>query len=271
MPTSARKSDSQPFLRPKRAGVGDHVLEDLRKNILNGKLERGAKLPNERDLAEAYGVSGGTVREAIRALTAMRLVEVRHGSGSYITADVEQLIAMSMHSIIQIERIGVPQVLGVLAVLNSYAAELAVANATEDDIALLRAGLNRMKKAVDVENIVGGLTDFLFSLALASHNPLLVALCKFLDGLQIELTRHLCGGSFAKWRATALKLDKERNKLVDAIKARDAVAARRLTRAYHQRAIEVIMALPNSDTAWLADPKVSKVIAARMDRAPQAH
>ncbi|OLE19869.1 MAG: hypothetical protein AUG50_02320 [Betaproteobacteria bacterium 13_1_20CM_3_63_8] len=67
----------------RRNGIGQQIVDDLRNQILEGALARGAKLPTERELAEGYGVSGPTVREAIKALKAMRLVEVHHGSPTF--------------------------------------------------------------------------------------------------------------------------------------------------------------------------------------------
>ena len=50
-----------------RTSVADRVLRDLESSILSGRLEKGAKLPSEKELASYYGVSSPTIREAIRA------------------------------------------------------------------------------------------------------------------------------------------------------------------------------------------------------------
>jgi GntR family transcriptional repressor for pyruvate dehydrogenase complex len=62
----------------------DGVLERLRSLILTGSYPPGARLPNERDLAEALGVNRSSVREALRRLEFLELVEVRHGQGSFV-------------------------------------------------------------------------------------------------------------------------------------------------------------------------------------------
>src|SRR5882762_6870816 len=103
--------------------VADQILDELRSQILSGKLRHGTKLPAERDLAIQYGVSGPTIREATRALTAMGLVTARHGSGSYVTARSDTLIAISIASVLQLENVGAPEVLGVMNVLVVYAVE----------------------------------------------------------------------------------------------------------------------------------------------------
>lgn len=255
----------------KRRGIAEQILDDLRKQILDGTLARGAKLPTERALADGYGVSAPTIREAIRALEAMRLVEVRHGSGAFVTAEADHLIAVSLHSMILLERVGIPDIVAVLGELNAYAAELAAARATEEDIAELYLSLARVTASEDSNGIAAGLTEFLHGLAFASRNPLLAALCKFLVGLQFELARELAGDSFEVWRGISASLASERQQLVDAISAGNPRDARRLARIYHQRAVEVIKTLPGADAARLSDPNFSNFVASLMRRTPMFH
>ncbi|MES2258249.1 MAG: GntR family transcriptional regulator [Pseudomonadota bacterium] len=266
MAKNPEQSGDVSFKRVDRDTVAGQIFEDLRLNIFNGTLARGAKLPTEKDLAEQYGVSGATIREAIRALSAMQLVKVRHGSGAYVTADAASLVAMSLDSMIQIERIGVPDVMGILGVLNTYAVELAATRATSEDIAQLRASIERLAVAGDVEGRVDGLSSFLNGMAAASHHPLLIAMCKFLAGLQIQLALELSGGDMATWQRTAGPLNTLRARLVDAIEAGDAAQARDLSREFHDHAQVLIMGLPNADAARVGDPKLSDLLSTLMRR-----
>src|SRR3977135_3905181 len=124
-----------------KSRVADQIFKDLRQQILSGSLQRGSKLPTERELAEHYQVSGPTVREAIRGLTAMGLADVRHGSGAYVTANTESLIAMSLGAVIQLEGLGAVEVLSILGVLNEQAAALASKVSNREDHARIRAAL----------------------------------------------------------------------------------------------------------------------------------
>jgi GntR family transcriptional regulator, transcriptional repressor for pyruvate dehydrogenase complex len=226
-----------------RGRVAERIVDELRDRILSGELARGAKLPTERELAQGYGVSGATVRESIRALSSMHMIEVRHGSGAYVTADAEQLLAQSLHSMIQLERIDFRDTLGVLAVLNAYGAELAATRATVQDVRELRQALDQVDTAKGAADAQAGLERFLFGLAAASHNPLLRAICKFLAGLQIGMARQIAGDSAKTWRQTTGRLKEERRRVVEAIAMGDAVAARAHALAYHRKAVEVIDAL----------------------------
>src|SRR5882757_10713146 len=128
----------QVFRKIDRGRMADQILAELRDKILRGDLPHGARFPAVRDLAEQYGVSTATVREAVRALDAMGLVSVRHGSGSFVTVRTETLIAVSMASAIQLEGSPATDVMEILGVLNSHAAAIAVPSATDEEIATLR-------------------------------------------------------------------------------------------------------------------------------------
>jgi len=223
--------------------MAEQIIEDLRTRILDGHLPRGARLPSERELATAFGVSGATVREAIRALAAAHMIEVRHGSGAYVTADAEQLIAQSLNTMIRIERIDAHDIMGVLAVLNVHAAELAAQRATPDDVAELRASLDAIDAARHANEVQEALSRFLNALAGAAHQALLASLCKFLTALQFARARQIAAGKASAWRTTASSLNKERRALVAAIAKGNVALARARALAYHERAVQVIDAL----------------------------
>lgn len=71
----------QPLVTVRRS---EGVFEQLRSRILNGTYGAGSRLPNERDLASALGVNRGSVREAVKRLEFLELVEVRHGQGTFV-------------------------------------------------------------------------------------------------------------------------------------------------------------------------------------------
>ena len=225
-----------------RGNAAEQILEDLRAQILSGALVRGSKLPSEAKLAEAFGVSAATVREAIRGLTSSRLVEVRHGSGAFVTAQPDRVLAESMQAIIQIERISVGHVLGVLSALNTYAAEQAATSATDEQLDELEAAINTLEQIQSEQDASTSLLRFLAALATASGNPLLMTLCGFLAGLQVRLAKERSGGLLD--RKVTARLSKERRRVVQAIRARDPQAALAAARAYQERSMKVILSLP---------------------------
>jgi GntR family transcriptional repressor for pyruvate dehydrogenase complex len=80
-------------------GVGkvtrtDAVVEEIRKMVLDGRLRAGDRLPVEADLAAQLGISRGSLREGVRALISMGVLEARQGSGTFVTdLDLRRLFA----------------------------------------------------------------------------------------------------------------------------------------------------------------------------------
>ena len=258
--------DTAPTKSLQRGNAADQIFGDLRDAIVSGQLVRGARLPTEKQLAEQYGVSGPTIREAVRGLTTARLVEVRHGSGAYVTAEADQLLAVSLNAMLRMERVGASELLGVLGALHAYAAQRSALKANDEDIARMQDALTAMDNASTARAIPDALIEFLGVLASASDNPLLAVLCRFLTKVQVDLTNELSGGTLAGWRKTAQPMAAERQKLVDAIRARDPQAAREAAEAYHLRSIEVIGALPRPKTAPQSDPSLHKLLASLLQR-----
>ncbi len=249
-----------------RTRISDQIFQRLKDEIVAGTLPRGAKLPAERELAERYQVSNPTVREAVRALDLLGFVDVKHGSGAYVSADPAALIATSLAAAIQLTEIGVVQVLGVFGALNQHAAALAAEAATSGDHAVLRSTLAAIEAARTAEAAADALRHFHGAVATASHNPLLAALCHFLSQIQIELGVELAGGSFAVWRKVLAKLRPARRRLVEAIISRDREEASALAQEFHRSAVDAVTSLPKAKEVRLDDPMLHKLLSSMMGR-----
>ena len=166
-----------------RVGTADLIARDLVQEIVSGALPRGGKLPAEKELAQAYGASQPTIREAMRALSMLGLVEARHGSGVYITNNSAQLVARSLSTIIQFNQIGILDVLDVRATLGRHAVERAAEHATRKDIQAIADALKGVEEVEDPRAVVTAIADFQIALSAASHNPLLTEIESFLVAL----------------------------------------------------------------------------------------
>src|SRR4051794_3095741 len=69
-----------------RVSVTQEAINKIKAMIINGDLRPGARLPKESDLAEQLGLSRNSLREAVRALTLIRILETRQGDGTYVTS-----------------------------------------------------------------------------------------------------------------------------------------------------------------------------------------
>src|SRR4030088_2057158 len=245
---------SQSSAKLYRGRVADQIVEDLRNQILSGALPDGAKLPAERELAAHYDVSGPTIREAVRVLTAMGLLSTRNGTRTTVTANGDALLAMSIASVVQFEKMSAADVLGMLGALNVYAVEQAVERASDEDIAGLRAAAEQTAEIVDVESAAAALKRYFVTLSAISHNPLLAALGRSITEIQIGLAVELSGGSTEDWRRVAGAMHKTRMDIAEAITQRDSDRAVQLIRDYHRRVIKRTQSSPRAKEIRETDP-----------------
>ncbi|MFB7499976.1 FadR/GntR family transcriptional regulator [Streptomyces sp. NPDC056161] len=225
-----------------RGRVADQIVEDLREQILSGALPNGSRLPSERDLAASYDVSAPTIREAIRVLTAMGLVTTRNGSRATVNAQGDTMLAMSIASVVQVEKVGAREVLGLLGALHGYAAELAAEQASDEEIERLREAAEAISRTTDNEALAAALYQFFATMAEISHNPLLAALCRFITEMQIGLAVKLSGGEGGDFGQIARSLQPGRMRIVTAVATRDPAHAAQVIREYHLETIEKVRA-----------------------------
>jgi DNA-binding FadR family transcriptional regulator len=246
-----------------RGRVADQIVDDLRGQILSGALPDGSRLPSEQELAVHYGVSGPTVREAIRVLTAMGLVNTRNGSRTTVTARSDALLVMSIASVVQFEKMSANDVLGLLGALNAYAVEQAVERASDDDIGRLREAAEKTAEVTDVESGAAALKNYFATLSEISHNPLLSALCRSITEIQMGVAVSLSGGNVGEWGriAGSRSLHATRLKVVQAIAERDSARAVELIRDYHHEVIKRVQSLPRARELRKADPGLTSFLA----------
>jgi GntR family transcriptional regulator, transcriptional repressor for pyruvate dehydrogenase complex len=242
---SVPTSELGPVLTVSRLSAADQIADSLHEQIVSGAIPRGSKLPTEKELCIAYGVSAITVRAALRSLATKNLIEVRHGVGSFVTVETDSLLAGAMRSLIQLDRITAPEILSVLGSLNGFAAELAAVHASGEDIATMEASLAAVEQSASIVDATNALSQFLDALATASENPLLQSLCRFLGGMQISLAREMAGDSFREWVARTSHLQPLRREIVARIAEHDPSGARGAAINYHAQTAQMILGLPS--------------------------
>jgi GntR family transcriptional regulator, transcriptional repressor for pyruvate dehydrogenase complex len=161
----------KPLPRSDRA---ESVMNALAGYIARARLKPGERLPAERELMEALAVGRSTVREVIRQLQALGIVESRKGSGTYLLRSVT---ADTIHVPLSIDtthlRDALLQTLDVRRGLEVEASALAALRRTARDLRIIEQKLVAME-AVHHEKGTAGREDLAFHLAIydATHNPL---------------------------------------------------------------------------------------------------
>jgi DNA-binding FadR family transcriptional regulator len=245
-----------------RTRAAEQIIENLRDQIARGELSRGSRLPSERVIAEHFEVSAPTVRESIRALASMGLVESRHGSGTYVTARPADVVASSLATAAQLGDATVAEIIELLAVLNLRAAELAIPNATEEDLDRLAAGRDAIRDGANREAILNGVETFLRALAESAHQPLLAMISTFLIRVLVEVELELFPESAEIWREWTGTLADVRAEIVESLRVRDGVRLQAAVRAYHSNATTRLDVESDSSMALrLSDQRLAGVMA----------
>ncbi|MBV2364429.1 FadR/GntR family transcriptional regulator [Streptomonospora nanhaiensis] len=203
--------------------VTQRAIEHVKRMIAAGELRPGDRLPTERDLAAGLGVSRSSMREAIRALTTLGVLEVRHGSGVYVTAlrpgDLLETFSV-LAEVSQDETL--IEVLQVRRMLEPAATAMAAARA--DDAALRRLGaiLDRIETGGSEGETVAADISFHQAIVEITGNATLVAIN---DGLSSRTFNARVWRGHREAGLTA-RLREDHERIYQALCARDPDAAR---------------------------------------------
>ena len=130
------------------------VIEAIKKKIKNGEIKKGEKLRPDREIAEDLGVSRASVREAIRALDVIGLIESRQGAGNYIKETFEESLIQPLSVMFLLEQNDFTEINEFRFILESQAAVLAAERIDEKDIKKLEELIDEMSKTSDEEKNV---------------------------------------------------------------------------------------------------------------------
>jgi GntR family transcriptional repressor for pyruvate dehydrogenase complex len=122
------------------------VTEQVHERIRDGDWKVGERIPSERELAERFGVSRVVIREAMRHLEAMGIVEVRQGSGTYVQMATDQPLSQSVTLLLELQKASYVDLMTVRRVLELASARLAAARVTPRDAKRFQQSLSKMSR-----------------------------------------------------------------------------------------------------------------------------
>ncbi len=207
--------------------IYEEIVDQLQELISTGTFNPGDKLPSERDMAQMLGVSRASVREAVVALQAMRILDVRPGEGTFVSASMNSEFIEPLALVLSMERNPLFQLMEVRRILEAEAAALAAQRATEEDRLKMVGVLNAMKATAERhEQGVEFDLYFHFAIAEATKNPFLRRIIKTLDNMMHQTFLVNRQEMYANPK-TAERILREHQVILDAILAEDPVAARK--------------------------------------------
>jgi GntR family transcriptional repressor for pyruvate dehydrogenase complex len=197
--------------------VTDSAIEKIKQMIVTGDLRPGDRLPREADLAERLGMSRSSLREAVRALSMIHVLDVRQGDGTYVTRLDPGLLMDALGFVMDFHRENtVLHALEVRRLLEPAATELAATTMPDADVQGLADLLGEMGPNSTAEELMANDIEFHRRIAAGSGNPILASL---LDSLSGQTQRARVWRSLTEESAIARTLSEHRS-IQQAIAAR---------------------------------------------------
>ncbi|KYG33144.1 FadR/GntR family transcriptional regulator [Alkalihalobacillus trypoxylicola] len=210
-------------LRPIKAKkIYEMIAEQITDEIKNGQLQAGDRLDSVQQLATKYQVGRSAIREALSALRAVGLIEIRQGEGSFVKKIEHDLAKMILPSVDLLEKKDLKQLFEIRKMIETGAAKIAAEKRTEEDLERFEQVLQEMRQALG-DGKLGEIADIQFHQAIvkATKNEMLQSLLETISetmkaAMQEARMTYLYGD---QEKLTALY--NEHKKIYEAIKERN--------------------------------------------------
>ncbi|MET7305142.1 FadR/GntR family transcriptional regulator [Embleya sp. NPDC005575] len=202
--------------------VTDEAIDKIKGMIVSGELQPGEKLPKEADLAARLGLSRNSLREAVKALSLIRILDVRQGDGTYVTSLEPTLLLGAISFVVDFHHDkSVLDFLQVRRILEPAATALAAELIDAEGIATLRTLADPPSPDAGHDALIEQDLRFHHQIAVFGGNQVLCSLLETLSGptMRARTWRGLTEDD--SWQRTI----REHHAIVDALECRDAGAA----------------------------------------------
>jgi GntR family transcriptional repressor for pyruvate dehydrogenase complex len=203
--------------------VAAEIIEQVKSLMRRRRYLRGARLPSERDLAKELNVSRPSVREALRMLTLIGVLDTRHGSGTQVASSSSNVFKAPFEFLIMLDRPSIHDLYETRELIEVFLAGRAAERRTSEDLAALESALREMRRVLpDWAAMIEPDVRFHQAVAAAAHNCVLERVMGSLhDAIRSAIQAAIPGardivGSY-----------KAHRKIFDAIRQKNPEAARR--------------------------------------------
>jgi len=247
--TGARSGREMQIAPIKSTRIYEEIVRQVKAMIAEGRLKSGDQLPPERDLSEKFVVSRTSVREALRALESLGLVEIRPGEGTFVREVSVEALIEPLALVMASQREAIGELFEARRVLEPSIAALAAGRATPDEIQEMERILEEQAKEIAAGRT--GLTQdaaFHAAIGVASHNR---AITRIVHAIMDLLTQSREESLNTPGRPTRSHQDHRR--ILQAIGRRNEAAARQAM-LDHLNAVEALV-LGDGDRVKPGPPK----------------
>lgn len=181
---SAMKIDIKPV---KKETLSQKIITEIKSLIDSGQLTPGMKLPSEREFSQMLGVSRPSLREALKVLSVLGIIEHRHGKGTYLTTEHDNWPIEPLSIFFSIKKGALIDIYEARQGLERTANSLAAKRRTQEDLDSMTEAINKMRKAIDdTAKFFKYDIDFHIAIVSSTRNPVLIDLLKKIYKIHFE-------------------------------------------------------------------------------------
>jgi GntR family transcriptional repressor for pyruvate dehydrogenase complex len=202
--------------------VTDYIISQVRDAIMSGRLKPGNRLASEKELTEEFQVSKATLREALRSLETMGLIEIRQGAtgGIFLTEVNSQTLMHSMMNFMHFQSVSIREITMLRYMLEPHIARLAALKITDNELEQLKSYVDDG----DLDNEASRKKNARFhhDLSRVTGNSLLILIVDFIDHLLDEMKQSLDLGTDFH-----IEVQSSHKKILNCLLSKDAEGAGR--------------------------------------------
>lgn len=166
------------------------VIEYVKKLLLNDQLRTGDKLPTERELSQILELSRNSIREALRTMENMGMVESHQGSGNYLVGNIGKSFTDSLSMMVLMKRVDYLEISQLRRGIEIQALTLAINKITEENLHNLNKVLNKMDACSEKQEAVLD-KEFHYAIVCACKNELMISIMQALSYTCEEFIDHI--------------------------------------------------------------------------------
>lgn len=228
-----------------REPLSSEVAKALLDAVFSGQIKPGTRMPSERQLAESFGVGRFVVREALKSLGLLGLLEVRQGDGTYVRSPDSSLLPRVVEWGLLVGEQRTSDLVETRKHIEPITARLAAERRSDDQLAIIRDHLHGMRDATNTDEFVDADVAFHLSIAGATGNTVLSNMISSISSLLNVWIRNVMDAAPSREPSY-----REHVPIYEAIEVRDGDAAGEAMRTHMEGAacrLNAAVAAHNAD------------------------
>ncbi len=175
-----------------KISIANQVFDQIKNSILSGEWNPGTKLPSENELTQLFSVSRVPIREALKMLKILGLIETKQGEGTFVRQVSPENFMNSLFPLLVLDKKNMHDVLEYRQIIEVANAGLAAMNADEEDIERLELSLKKIEKSnQSTEELSADDLEFHLNIALATKNNLIIAVTRIISDIFLEYYKRI--------------------------------------------------------------------------------